>query len=127
MNPDDRRYHAEHEWVKVTDDGLAVVGITDFAQQQLGEIVFVELPEVGSTLTAGQVYGEVESVKSVSELYAPVTGQVTQVNSILSDSPETVNADPYGEGWIVKVQMSDTQALDSLMTSAQYSTHIGEG
>ena len=127
MNPDDRRYHAEHEWVKVTDDGLAVIGITDFAQRQLGEIVFVELPEVGSTLNAGQVYGEVESVKSVSELYAPVTGQVTQVNSILSDSPETVNAEPYGEGWIVKVQMSDTQALDSLMTSAQYSTHIGEG
>ncbi len=126
MNPDDRYYHSEHEWVKIDDDGLAVIGITDFAQQQLGEIVFVELPEVGSTLTAGQVYGEVESVKSVSELYAPVTGQVTQVNSILSDFPETVNAEPYGEGWIVKVRMSDTRVLDSLMTSAQYSTHIGE-
>lgn len=127
MNPDDRRYHPEHEWVRVGDDGLAVIGITDFAQRQLGEIVYVELPEEGSTISAGQVYGEVESVKSVSELYAPVTGKVVQVNSSLPDAPEIVNAKPYGEGWIVKVQMSDMGELDSLMTGAEYSNHVGEG
>jgi len=126
MNPDDRRYHPEHKWVRIGDDGLAVIGITDFAQRQLGEIVYFELPEAGSSILAGQVYGEVESVKSVSELYAPVTGQVIQVNSSLPDAPEIVNSDPYGEGWIVKVQIADTGELNSLMSGAEYSNHVGE-
>ncbi|MCL4554443.1 MAG: glycine cleavage system protein GcvH [Actinobacteria bacterium] len=126
MNPDDRSYHPEHEWVKIGEGGLATIGITDFAQRQLGEIVYVELPEVGSTISAGQVYGEVESVKSVSELYAPVTGQVVQVNSTLPDTPEIINSEPYGEGWIVKIQMSDPEEMESLMPADRYSVHVGE-
>ena len=103
--PDDRRYTAEHEWVK-EEDGRFVVGITDHAQDQLGDVVFVGLPEVGTEVQAGQPLGEVESTKSVSDVYAPVAGVVAAVNEALADTPETINADPYGAGWLVEISVA---------------------
>jgi len=123
MYPDDLLYSEEHEWIRVEDD-VAVIGITDFAQDQLGEIVYVELPSPDSALVAGDVFGEIESVKSVSELFAPVSGTVLEVNSTLLDEPETINVDPYNAGWLVKVALSDSSELDGLMSADEYNLLI---
>lgn len=120
MHPDELRYTAEHEWVRATDAGTLVFGITDYAQEALGDIVYVSLPGVGSCVDAGATCGEVESTKSVSDIYAPVGGSVVAVNTTLDSSPETVNADPYGDGWMVEISPDDASALDTLLTAADY-------
>ena len=125
-HPTDRSYSKDHEWVSVDGD-VATIGISDFAQDQLGEVVYVDLPAEGDTLTAGDAFGEIESVKSVSELVSPVTGKVIEVNSSLSDAPETVNSDPHGAGWMVKVRISDESELDGLLSAEDYDTFITEG
>jgi glycine cleavage system H protein len=117
--PDDLRYSAEHEWVRV--DGTRVrVGITDYAQDALGDIVYVELPAVGAAVDAGGPLGEVESTKSVSEIYAPVAGSVTAINDTLSANPEQINQDPYGEGWICELELADISVLESLLDASGY-------
>lgn len=125
-HPSDRVYSKEHEWVMVDGD-VATIGISSFAQDQLGEVVYVDLPSVGDDLTAGDSFGEIESVKSVSELFAPVSGTITEVNGALDDSPETVNSDPHGAGWMVKVALSDAAELDALMSAEDYDAFITEG
>ena len=120
--PADLKYTKEHEWVRV-DGNTGVVGITDFAQQQLGDVVYVELPDVGSTITSGQVFGTIESVKAVSELFAPVSGEVTEVNTSLKDRPDLVNSKPH-ETWMVKVKMNNSSELASLMDAGAYETLI---
>jgi len=125
-HPSDRVYSKEHEWV-VVDGDVATIGISSFAQDQLGEVVYVDLPSVGDELTAGDSFGEIESVKSVSELFAPVSGEITEVNNALDDSPETVNADPHAAGWMVKVALSDAGELDALMSAEDYDAFITEG
>ena len=124
-NPGDRRYTTEHEWIKAEGEHY-VVGITAFAQDQLGDIVYVELPKVGDQVEAGQAFGVIESVKTASDLYAPVDGEVVAVNSALIDQPQTVNDDPYHGGWMVKVRADDDTAVERLLTSAQYSEQTGE-
>lgn len=118
--PDDLRYAENHEWARLEADGSVRVGISDFAQDQLGDIVFLELPEVGKVLAAGESFGEVESTKSVSDVYAPVAGTVVAVNADLIDAPETINSDPYGDGWFVVIQPEDAGALEALMDAAAY-------
>jgi glycine cleavage system H protein len=115
--PGDLHYTAEHEWVRRSGDDTVRVGITDFAQAALGDVVFVQLPDVGADVTAGETFGEVESTKSVSDLYAPISGKVSAVNADLESTPELVNSDPYGAGWLLDVQVSDAGALDSDLTS----------
>jgi glycine cleavage system H protein len=115
--PADLHYTAEHEWVRRSGDDTVRVGITDFAQAALGDVVFVQLPDVGAEVTAGETFGEVESTKSVSDLYAPISGKVSAVNGDLESTPELVNSDPYGGGWLLDVQVSDTGTLDSDLTS----------
>ena len=110
--PADLRYTAEHEWVRVTGDGTVRVGITDFAQSSLGDVVYVQLPEVGSEVTAGESFGEVESTKSVSDLYAPVTAKVIAVNGDLESNPQLVNSDPYGQGWLLELEAADGDTLE---------------
>jgi glycine cleavage system H protein len=117
--PDDLRYSSDHEWARASSD-VVRVGITDYAQDALGDVVFVDLPKVGSTVRAGGAIGEVESTKSVSEIYAPVSGTVSAVNGALSSAPETVNADPYGEGWICEITTSDSSEFDELLDAASY-------
>ena len=119
--PDDLRYSKEHEWVRADDgeDG-ATIGITSFAADELGDIVFVELPEVGAKLSQFGTFGVVESVKAVSDLYAPVSGEVVQVNEALRDAPELLNSDPFGEGWIAKVRLAQPEELEQLMDAAAY-------
>ena len=117
--PDDLRYSAEHEWVRV-DANLATVGITDFAQDSLGDVVFVQLPDVGTDVIAGASVSEVESTKSVSDIYAPVSGTVAAVNDALTDTPELVNQDPYGAGWMMTITLSDPEQLSSLLDAAAY-------
>lgn len=117
--PETLRYSEEHEWVLV-EDGVATIGITDHAQEELGDIVFVELPAIGAQLTKAATLGVVESVKAVSDVYAPVGGTVTAVNEALTAKPETINEDPYGEGWMVKVTLASAGDVDGLMTAAQY-------
>ena len=124
MVPDNLRYTKDHEWVRV-DGEVATVGITDHAQQELGDIVFVELPKVGAQFDAHAAFGSVESVKAVSDIYSPVAGEVTEVNSSLADAPEKVNADPYGDGWIMKLTLADPAQVESLMTAAQYTEYVG--
>ena len=119
MYPDDRRYSKEHEWVLV-DGERGTIGITDFAQSQLGDVVFLELPEVGTSIEAGQQFGTVESVKAVSELYAPVSGEVLETNADLTATPEDVNADPHGKAWMLVVKLADPKQLDALMDAAAY-------
>ena len=121
--PPDLRYTKEHEWLRL-QDGIATVGITDYAQDQLGDIVFVELPPPGKQLTQLAVFGEIESVKAVSELYSPVSGEVVQSNAALADKPELVNDSPYGEGWIIKVRLTAESEIDELLTADQYSELI---
>lgn len=125
-HPSDRVYSKEHEWV-IVDGDVATIGISSFAQDQLGEVVYVDLPAAGDELTAGESFGEIESVKSVSELFAPVSGEITEVNTALDDSPETVNADPHEAGWMVKVSLSDAGELDALMSAEDYDAFITEG
>ncbi len=125
MYPKDLKYHTEHEWVR-TEDGIAVIGISDFAQEQLGEVVYVDLPVAGDAIEAGDAFGEVESVKSVSELYTPVSGEIIEVNSALDDDPGAINQEPYGDGWIIKVRMSDESQLDDLMDADAYEAFISE-
>jgi glycine cleavage system H protein len=117
--PDDLRYSKEHEWVRA-DGGTATIGITSFAADELGDIVFIELPEVGGQLTQFGTFGVVESVKAVSDLYAPVSGTVVEVNETLREAPELLNSDPFGEGWIAKVELGDTSELDALMDADAY-------
>lgn len=117
--PEHLVYAESHEWVRA-EDGVAVVGITDYAQDSLTDVVFVELPSVGDVLDAGDVFGAVESVKSVSELYAPVAGKVVEVNTSLEDEPEKINDDPYGDGWMIKVEMRDASELETLLDAAAY-------
>ena len=117
--PDDLRYSAEHEWVRV-DANLATVGITDFAQDSLGDVVFVQLPDVGTDVIAGASVSEIESTKSVSDIYAPVSGTVAAVNDALTDTPELVNQDPYGGGWMMTITLSDPEQLSSLLDAAAY-------
>jgi glycine cleavage system H protein len=117
--PEDLFYSEEHEWVRVEDD-VAIVGITDFAQDQLGDIVYVDLPEVGSTIDVGSVVGELESTKSVSDVYSPVSGEVISVNPELEGSEELINSDPYGEGWLFKVRLSDGEPTEGLLSAEQY-------
>ncbi len=119
MVPTDLRYTKEHEWVRV-QDGVATVGITDHAAEQLGDIVFVELPGAGSSVSAGKTFGVVESVKAVSDLFAPVSGEVAEANAELDGKPELVNSDPYGTGWMIKVVVADVAELDRLLDAAAY-------
>lgn len=119
MNPDDLRYSREHEWVRV-DGGEAVIGITSFAAGELGDIVFVELPEPGARLSQFAAFGVVESVKAVSDLFAPVSGDVSEVNGDLHDQPELLNSDPFGDGWIARVRLADAAELDALLDAAAY-------
>ncbi|EHL7191453.1 TPA: glycine cleavage system protein GcvH [Staphylococcus pseudintermedius] len=123
--PSGLKYSKEHEWVKV-EGNTAIIGITDFAQSELGDIVFVELPEVEDELTEGETFGSVESVKTVSELYSPVSGKVVAVNENLEDAPEAVNESPYEEAWMVKVVLKDESELDALLDAAGYEKMIGE-
>ena len=117
--PDDLRYSKEHEWVRA-DDGNATIGITSFAADELGDIVFIELPEVGGQLTQFGTFGVVESVKAVSDLYAPVSGTVVEVNEALRDAPELMNSDPFGDGWIARLELGDASELDGLMDADAY-------
>ena len=118
--PEDLKYSSDHEWIKSEDAVKVRIGITDYAQDALGDVVFVDLPEVGSAVTVGQSISEVESTKSVSDIYAPVAGTVVEVNADLADEPERLNNDPYGEGWICVIEVTDQASLDSLMDSAAY-------
>ena len=121
--PDDLRYHPEHDWARV-DGEEAVLGITWFAQDALGELVHFEAPEVGATLTKDQAYAEVESVKAVSDVIAPLSGEIVEVNESLSSDPEFINEDPYGTGWMIKVRLSDPSEVDSLMDAATYESQL---
>jgi glycine cleavage system H protein len=125
--PEDLKYTAEHEWLKAGEEGPVRVGITDFAQDQLGDIVFVQLPEVGSVVRAGDACGELESTKSVSDLFAPVNGTVTAVNEALADQPDLVNSDPYGEGWLLDIDVEDTAEVAALMDAEAYQGQLDQG
>jgi glycine cleavage system H protein len=124
-NPADRRYTTEHEWIKSEGEHY-VVGITAFAQDQLGDIVYVELPKVGDQIEAGKAFGVIESVKTASDLYAPVSGEVVEVNADLVEQPQNVNDDPYDRGWMLKIRASDAGEIDGLLTAEQYSEQTGE-
>jgi glycine cleavage system H protein len=123
--PDELRYHSEHDWARVDGDE-ATLGVTWFAQDALGELVHYEAPEAGSTVTKDASYGEVESVKAVSDIIAPVSGEVLEVNAKVVDEPETVNDDPYGEGWLIRIRMSDPGEVESLMDADAYRAHVAE-
>lgn len=123
--PTQYRYTKEHEWIDVKGD-IATIGITDYAQHELGDVVFVELPAVGATLTTGKNFGSIESVKAVSEIFAPANGQVTESNATLQNKPETVNTDPHGAAWLVKVKLSNPAEISSLMDAAAYEAFIEE-
>ncbi|MCH3915632.1 MAG: glycine cleavage system protein GcvH [Acidaminococcaceae bacterium] len=124
-NPQELKYSKDHEWVKVEGKN-AVIGITDYAQSQLGDAVYVELPEVGAELTAGDNMGTIESVKAVSDINSPVTGTVLEVNEALNDAPETVNQEPYGKGWFAKVEITDLASLDDLMDEKAYEAFVAK-
>lgn len=120
MTPEELKYTEEHEWLANKAESTVRIGITDYAQQQLGDVVFVELPEVGTAVSAGDPVGEVESTKSVSEIFAPIDGEVSGVNTALDGQPELINSDPYGEGWILELTVSDTEATEGLLDAAAY-------
>lgn len=126
MIPEDLRYSTDHEWVRTGAEGVVRVGITDYAQGALGDIVFVQLPGVGETIAAGDSVGEVESTKSVSEIFSPLTGTVTAVNDALESAPELVNSDPYGDGWMFELELADQSVLDELLDADAYADTIGE-
>jgi glycine cleavage system H protein len=117
--PAELKYTKDHEWAKIEGD-VAIVGITDYAQSELGDIMYVELPSVGTTVEAGKPFGTIEAVKAASDLYAPLSGEVIEVNDSLNDSPETVNNDPYGDGWMVKIKLSNPDEANELLTKEQY-------
>jgi len=117
--PDDLKYHPEHDWARIDGD-VATFGITWYAQDALGDVVFFDPPEKGAEVSANQVYAEVESVKAVSDVFSPLTGEIVEVNDALSDAPETINSDPYGDGWLVKVKLSDPSEVDGLLDAAAY-------
>ena len=125
MYPPELLYTKDHEWVRV-DESIGTIGITDYAQQQLGDIVFVELPKAGDHVTAKEVFGTVESVKAVSEVYSPVTGEIVAANSKLQDAPEKINADPHGDGWLIRVRLADHREIEALMTAEQYQAYLKE-
>ena len=118
-SPDDRKYSKEHEWVMISGE-TAKIGITDYAQEQLGDVVYVDLPEPGATITQFEKMGEIESVKAVSELFTPVSGEVVRLNDAVVEKPETVNTDPHGAGWLIEVKLSDASELDKLLSAADY-------
>lgn len=122
--PADLRYTSEHEWLRITEGNIAVIGVTDFAQSELGDIVFVEIETVGQTLATNEIFGTVEAVKTVSDLFLPVAGKILEVNPALANSPELVNSDPYGEGWMVKIEVADLAEVEALMDSAAYQNII---
>ena len=124
--PEDLLYAENHEWVKQEDDGTVRVGITDFAQDALGDVVFVDLPDVGRELGSGEPFGEIESTKSVSDIYSPTNGEVVAVNEDLEDTPELVNQDPYGDGWMIQLRPAPGASLDHLMSAAAYTEHSAE-
>jgi len=117
--PDDLHYSKDHEWVRV-DGNVAIVGITDYAQDSLGDVVYVELPKAGDEFAANESFGSVESVKAVSEVFSPVSGEIVGTNETLADAPEKVNTDPYGDGWMIRVEMSNAGEVDSMLTAAEY-------
>ena len=125
MYPEEYRYSKEHEWIKV-DGEKGTIGITDYAQQQLGDVVFVELPDVGSSFAAMEVFGNIESVKAVSELFLPVSGEVVEVNQAVVDSPELVNKDPHGEAWLIVVKLTNSSEVQGLLSAADYQKYIEE-
>lgn len=126
MYPTDCRYTREHEWVRIEDD-VCVLGITDFAQKELGEVVFVEMPEVGHVFDAHDEIGTIESVKAVAEVYTPIAGEIVEINDTLADDPAAINDDPHGDGWLVKVKYSSSKDFDELMTAEQYEAFTQEG
>ena len=123
--PSNYRYTKEHEWVRVEGD-VATVGITDYAQHELGDVVFVEMPKPGTKLNGGQSFGTVESVKAVSDIYAPVSGEVTEVNAALSETPETINKDPHGKAWLIKLKLANSSELAKLMDAAAYEAFVAD-
>ncbi len=123
MYPKDFRYSKDHEWIRAAG-GIGTVGITDYAQKQLGDVVFLELPELGRHLKAGEIFGTVESVKAVSELFSPVAGEVIEVNTALTDKPETVNTDPHGGAWMIKVKLEGEGSLQDLMDASAYEAYV---
>jgi glycine cleavage system H protein len=123
--PEDLKYTKEHEWIRDNGDGTATIGVTDFAQSELGDIVFVELEPEGFEFDQDEVFGTVEAVKTVSELFAPVAGEITEINEELEMEPELVNDDPYGDGWMVKISMADPSQLDDLMSADEYKEIVG--
>ncbi len=123
--PDDLLYSKEHEWIQRESD-IATIGITEHAQKELGDVVFADLPEVGATFNAKEAFGSVESVKAVSEVYMPVSGEVVETNESLLDAPEKINDDPYGEGWIIRIRLGDPTELEALMSSQEYSEYVEE-
>ncbi len=124
MYPVDRKYSREHEWARAEDDGIVRMGITQYAQEHLGDIVFFELPQVGAALTRMEKLGEVESVKSVSDIFNPVSGEVVEVNDLVMDSPETVNEDPHESGWLVRIRPSQPTEMDDLMSASEYESFL---
>lgn len=126
MFPEELKYTDEHEWVLKEDNGKMRIGITFFAQQELGDVVFVDLPEEGREVEAGDSFAVVESVKAVSDIFAPISGRIASVNALLEDQPELINEDPYGQGWIVIIETDDASQLDRLMSAQQYKEQVGE-
>jgi len=126
VTPEDLKYTPDHEWIETKAGGVVRVGITDFAQDQLGDVVFVQLPELGATVAVKDPVGEVESTKSVSEIYAPLAGEVTAVNDALAETPELINSDPFGEGWMFELKIDDDSALGGLLNSAAYGELTGQ-
>jgi len=124
MVPENLRYTKDHEWIRIEGE-TGVIGITDHAQEELGDIVYVELPKVGAKLEQSSSFGSVESVKAVSDIYCPVSGEVSETNPALAESPEKVNDDPYGDGWLIKLKLANAGQIDGLMTAAQYTEYIG--
>lgn len=124
--PADLSYTAEHEWVAAPNaDGVVRIGITDFAQDALGDVVYVQMPEAGTTITGNEVVGEVESTKSVSDIYAPVSGEVVARNDALDSDPALINSDPYGEGWLLEIKLAEADAVDSLLSASEYEQQVG--
>lgn len=123
--PVDLKYTKDHEWIKVEGGNVAVVGVTDFAQGELGDVVYVEIETQGETIDKEEVFGTIEAVKTVSDLFMPVSGEITEVNSALDGNPESVNKDPYGAGWMVKIKMSNPSEMDGLLTAEQYKALVG--
>jgi glycine cleavage system H protein len=125
MYPSDYRYTKDHEWIKV-EGSSGTIGITDYAQHELGDVVFAELPKVGALIKSGESFGTVESVKAVSDIFSPVSGEITEINSALMESPETINRDPHGSAWLVKMRLTDPKEVSGLMDAAAYETFIAE-